>query len=80
MLHDIIGQPIQEGDRVALPLGFGMLGVGQIVAVSSGLVLPGAPNQPTTPQVTVAVQIQLNVQPDGTVGGITKVGGGPERK
>lgn len=75
MLKDIVGQPINQGDRVALPLGFGMLGVGDVVHISSGLVTIENQNQPTLPTVQVAVLITLQVQPNGVVSGVTRVGG-----
>lgn len=78
IVQDMIGQPLGEGDPVAVPIGFGQMGVGQIIAISSGLVNPAAPNQPAVPQVTVMINININVQPNGRVAGITKIGEAPK--
>lgn len=78
MLQDMIGQPLAEGDQVAIPIGFGSMGVGQVVAVGSGLVNPAAPNQPALPTITVAINISINSQPNGRIAGITKIGAAPK--
>jgi hypothetical protein len=79
MLQDMIGQALNEGDQVAVPIGLGQMGVGQVVAVSSGLVNPAAPNQPAFPTVTIAINISINSQSNGRVAGITKVAGAPPK-
>lgn len=78
MVHDMIGQQLNEGDPVAIPIGFGSMGVGQIVAVSSGLVNLAAPNQPAVPHVTVAITININAQANGRIAGITKLSEAPK--
>lgn len=72
IIHDLVGQPLEEGDQVALPIGFGIQGVGQVVAVTSGLVNPAAPNQQTAPSVVVVINITVPAQPTGKVS-ITKI-------
>jgi len=78
IVQDMIGQPLHENDQVAIPIGFGQMGVGQVVAVSSGLVNPVNPNMPAVPQVTVMIHININVQPNGRVAGITKISDAPK--
>lgn len=78
IVQDMIGQPLGEGDPVAVPISFGQMGIGQIVAISSGLVNPAAPNQPAVPHVTVMINMNITVQPNGRVSGITKVGEAPK--
>jgi hypothetical protein len=78
LVQDMIGQPLNEGDPVAIPIGFGQMGVGQVVAISSGLVNPAAPNQPAVPHVTVMIHMNINVQPNGRVSGVTKIGEAPK--
>ncbi len=78
IVQDMIGQPLSENDPVALPIGFGQMGVGQVTGISSGLVNPATPNQPALPQVTITLNINLSVQPNGRVAGITKIGEAPK--
>lgn len=78
IVTDMIGQPLGENDPVAIPIGFGQMGVGQVVGISSGLVNPATPNQPAVPQVTISINISVQVQPNGRVAGITKIGEAPK--
>jgi hypothetical protein len=72
MAKDMNGNPLNKGDQVLIPIGFGNGAPATIEAISSTIVT--AENQQGLPQVTVALRINLMVQPNGVVPGILKLG------
>jgi len=61
-VRDSIGNPVAEGDLVATNVG-NELGVGRVVAISSGLV--NNPNEQPQPLVAVQLVVQRPVLPNG---------------
>lgn len=66
--RDSIGNPVQEGDAVAIGIGLGQTSIGQIVRTDS--VLSSNPN--SQPMVHIAVTFSLPAAPNGAVAGIVK--------
>lgn len=66
--RDAAGNPVQEGDVVAIGIGLGQTSIGQIVRTES--VLSSNPN--VQPMVHVAVTFSLPAAPNGAVAGIVK--------
>jgi hypothetical protein len=70
-MKDLNQQTLQEGDPVLVPIGLGQQGIGKIIKINSGL---GAPNtMESIPSVLVQVELFVPAQPNGVVGGVTKM-------
>lgn len=63
---DTLGNSLEEGQGVSFPLAFGQSLPGKIIKLEQGL---GA-GPASIPHVAVAVIFQLDVAPNGMVGGV----------
>jgi len=72
-MQDINGNILQEKDMILMPTGFGQMTVGQIEAVSSGLVNPNNPNAPAQPTAVIVFRMPLAIAPNGLLLGVVKL-------